>query len=1160
MTATRDQVPGFCVLCRSRCGARFVVEDGRFTDVLPWPGHPTGGALCAKGRASPELQYHPERLTQPLRRTTPRSDPDPRWAPVSWDEALADIGRRLSAIRAASGAHAVAFASASPGATALSDSLEWIERLVFAFGSPNFLTGVEICNWQRDHNHAHTFGTGIGMPDYARTDLVMLWGFTPGNVWLAQAQALAQARARGARLLVIDPARTRHAREADLWLPVAPGTDAALALGLARELIAHQRFDADFVRAWSNGPFLVRDDDGALLTERALDPAAPTDHPLAWNTALQAAVPVDTAHAWPGDAPLALRGRWQVAGPRGPIACRTSFEHYVQACEPYTPERVEALTGVPAADVRAAAAMIADARAVSYFSWTGIAQHANATQADRAIALLYALTGCVDAPGGNLHLARLPARAANDRALLPPAQAHRALGLAERPLGPPAHGWTLGADFHRAVVDGEPYRVRALVAFGANLLMSQPDTARMRQALEGLELQVHVDLFESPTARHADYLLPACTPWEREGLRIGFEISGEAQQTVQLRPPVVPVAQGQQARPDIDIVFDLATRLGLGEAFFGGDVEAGWNHVLAPLGLSMAQLRARPEGVRVPLAQTERRYAAPRAQGGGVRGFATPSGRVEFYSARLRDAGAAPVPHALADAGARTDAAAGAGFPLLLTGAKSGYYCQSQHRALASLRAREPEPTARLHPRLAASRGIAAGDWFEIVTRGGRARLRAVFDDALREDTVAASFGWWQACRDLGLAARDPLAEGHDNVNALVDATHADPVSGAVALRSYPCDARALPGAQGWNGWKPFVARCIGRPAAGVIELELRARDGAPLPSFFPGQHVRLALGGPGPGRRVRSYSLTGPADPAAQAGEGAGHASYTVAVRQRPDGDGEDSLSRALHAAFEATPDQALALELQRPAGRFLLPTDPVRPVVLIAAGIGITPFMSLLETLAARGDLSQPVLLLHGSRDAAHHAFAARIARLAERLPRLQVITFHSRAPAADAARGGMRGGRVGAAQVPAAWIEADARFYLCGPPAMLRETTLGLRSRGVPRWAIFSEAFDASDEPRSQGRSDATDPPPARPHRVHFARSGRTAEWTGADRSLLALADRLGLPLAGGCRVGQCETCVLQVRSGRVRHRVETASLDDGTCLACVAVPTSDVEIDA
>ena len=379
-----QRVAGFCALCRSRCGARFVVEADRLLAVEPWPGHPTGGALCAKGRAAPELQHHPERLTRPLRRTRPKSEADPGWVEVGWDEALDDIASRLHQIRVHSGAESVAFASASPGATALSDSLEWIERLIYAFGSPNFLTGVEICNWHRDHNHAHTFGHGIGMPDYADTELVLLWGFTPGNVWLAQAQQLAAARARGARLVVIDSVATRHAQGADLWLRVKPGTDASLALGLARALIASGGFDEDFVRRWTNAPFLIREDTGQPLTERALDPAAAQDRPLAWHAHRGAAVPLDTHQDMPPPlaAALALREHRVIGG----IACRTAFDHYAEACESWTPSAVEAATGVPAAQLEQLARWLAASRKTSYFSWTGIAQHANATQADRAIA------------------------------------------------------------------------------------------------------------------------------------------------------------------------------------------------------------------------------------------------------------------------------------------------------------------------------------------------------------------------------------------------------------------------------------------------------------------------------------------------------------------------------------------------------------------------------------------------------------------------------------------------------------------------------------------------------------------------------------------------------------------------------------------------------
>lgn len=1115
----------FCVLCRSRCGARYLVDGERLVGVQAWPEHPTGGGLCAKGRAAPELQSHPQRLSKPLRRTTPRGAADPGWQEVGWDEALDDIAGRLRAIRDAHGAQAVAFASASPGASGMSDSLDWLERLIFAFGSPNFLTGVELCNWHRDHNHAHTFGTGIGMPDYAHTELVLLWGFNPGNVWLAQAQALAEARARGARLVVIDPVRTRHAQDADLWLQPRPGTDAALALGLARELMHAHGWDEGFVRQWTNACFLVREDTGCWLRARDLDPASGDDRPVAWDEAASAPVWLDTARRLPEG--LALRGRHVVRG----MACRTALECYAQACEPWTAQRVQQATGVPADRLRQAAQWLAASRRISYFSWTGIAQHANATQTDRAIALLYALTGCVDAPGGNRHLRRLPVNAPNDRRLLDPAQAALALGLAQRPLGPPAFGWTLADDFQRAALEGVPYRVRALVGFGANLVLSQPDSARTAAALDALEFQVHVDLFENPTARHADYLLPARTPWEREGLRIGFEISPRAMEQVQLRRALVPPPAGSLARSDLDIVFALATRLGLGRLFFDGDVERAQDHVLAPIGLSMAGLRAQPAGVRVPLAQTERAYGA-QLPDGRVAGFGTPSRRVELHSDRLAHAGIPAVPQWEAPADG-----ADAGYPLTLSSAKSGYYCQSQHRALPSLRQREPRPLARLHPDLARRHAIADGDWIEVGTRVGSARYQAVLDSTLDERTVLASFGWWQGCDELGLPATDPLAPGHANPNALVDGAQLDGPSGSAPLRSLPCRIeRAGTAAAGWAGMIEARARCSGWPSARVLELELRAADDRPLPDYLPGQHVRIAVTLDDGSECERCYSLVG-------AAVEAGRRSYRIAVSLPREG---GRLSAALHRHFRDAPASHLPLRLGRPAGRFLLPSRPSRPVVLMAAGVGITPFMALLEGwVADPAQMGQPVLLLHGSRDADEQPYARRLADIAAGLPRLQLRSSYS---------GGAPGSapaRVDADQVAADVIGQRPSFHVCGPPAMARSVIAALVARGVPRHDIFSEAFTLEL---------STPPASATGRHVHFARSGVQAVWSALDTNLLTLAERAGVPLAGGCRVGQCETCRVALRSGTVWHRGEVQGLEANECLACLAVPASDLEVDA
>src|SRR5512140_2041846 len=93
-----ERIKGYCGLCISRCGSVAVVEDGRFVALEPDPAHPTGAALCAKGRAAPELVHHPDRLLHPMRRTRPKGDPDPGWQRISWEEALAETASALRRI------------------------------------------------------------------------------------------------------------------------------------------------------------------------------------------------------------------------------------------------------------------------------------------------------------------------------------------------------------------------------------------------------------------------------------------------------------------------------------------------------------------------------------------------------------------------------------------------------------------------------------------------------------------------------------------------------------------------------------------------------------------------------------------------------------------------------------------------------------------------------------------------------------------------------------------------------------------------------------------------------------------------------------------------------------------------------------------------------
>jgi anaerobic selenocysteine-containing dehydrogenase len=363
-----------------------------------------------------------------------------------------------------------------------------------------------------------------------------------------------------------------------------------------------------------------------------------------------------------------------------------------------------------------------------------------------------------------------------------------ALGLAERPLGPARWNNITSSDLYRAILEQQPYPVRGLLGFGANLLLAHANVRRGREALAALEFYAHADLFMNPTAELADVILPVASPFEREALKIGFEISPEAQALVQLRQPVV--APPGEARADTEIVFDLAGRLGLGEHFWGGDIEAAYRHQLAPSGVTLEALRAAPGGVQVPLQTCHTKYAEMDTQG-VPRGFATPTRKVELYSETFLEHGYAPLPEyrePLVGPLARPDLAAR--YPLVLTSIKHTLFCESQHRALPSLRKRAPHPEVELHPETAKARGIAAGDWVAIETPEGSVRARARLNASLDPRVVAGQHGWWQACKELGAPGYDPFGPDGANLNLIIGSAVLDPISGTAPHRAYLCEVR----------------------------------------------------------------------------------------------------------------------------------------------------------------------------------------------------------------------------------------------------------------------------------------------------------------------------------------------------------------------------------
>jgi anaerobic selenocysteine-containing dehydrogenase len=196
----------------------------------------------------------------------------------------------------------------------------------------------------------------------------------------------------------------------------------------------------------------------------------------------------------------------------------------------------------------------------------------------------------------------------------------------------------------------------------------------------------------------------------------------------------------------------------------------------------------------VPLQARYLKHAEPDAKG-APRGFPTPSRKVELYSQTFLDHGYAPLPEYTeppVGPGARPDLAER--FPLVLTSAKSSVFCQTQHRALSSLRKRAPHPEVEMHPAAAQERGIVGGDWVSIETPEGRVRARARLNAELDPRVVVGEHGWWQGCAELGAPGYDPFGPTSAAFNLIIGTAERDPISGTPSLRSYLCEIRPAAG------------------------------------------------------------------------------------------------------------------------------------------------------------------------------------------------------------------------------------------------------------------------------------------------------------------------------------------------------------------------------
>jgi ferredoxin-NADP reductase/MOSC domain-containing protein YiiM len=422
---------------------------------------------------------------------------------------------------------------------------------------------------------------------------------------------------------------------------------------------------------------------------------------------------------------------------------------------------------------------------------------------------------------------------------------------------------------------------------------------------------------------------------------------------------------------------------------------------------------------------------------------------------------------------------------------------------------------------------IRAGD--EIVrTLDGPGRLSVADTDALLylpdRDTDRLRVA-------LTIPALSPGWQG--SFRELVDAADSGPPS-------------AAPPAPGWTGFRALLVRRVVPESATVTSFHFVADDGTALPPALPGQYLTLRITGAGEPAPVRSYSLS-----SAPGADG-----YRISVKRETRG----VVSAYLHSAVRP----GAVIDAAAPRGDFVLAAGDA-PVLLVSAGIGVTPVLAMLYQLAAEAG-GRDVWWIHAARGPAEHPLAAEAHELLATLPHAHEHVFYSAASPAELHAAHAVPGRISVAGLKELGVPSDAHAYVCGPAGFMELMREVLPGVGIDPGNIRSELFGAlaAVNPGVVGRTSVPPHVPPGPAGtgplVTFARSGLSVPFDTDRASLLEMAELCDVPTRYSCRVGVCHTCVTPVLSGEVTYSPDPLEPPaDGEALVCCTRPDGDVVLD-
>lgn len=328
------------------------------------------------------------------------------------------------------------------------------------------------------------------------------------------------------------------------------------------------------------------------------------------------------------------------------------------------------------------------------------------------------------------------------------------------------------------------------------------------------------------------------------------------------------------------------------------------------------------------------------------------------------------------------------------------------------------------------------------------------------------------------------------------------------------------------SAWRTLNVAEVRDEAPGIKSFYFEPTDDEPLASFAPGQFLPIRLNIPGlAAPLIRTYTLSDAHD----------GKRYRITVKR------EGVASTWLHEHVDA----GSVMETKTPGGAFVLDRTSSRPIVLVSAGIGITPMIAMLNSVRSNNDRAQPehVYFIHGARRAIDRPFADELDAAAQAFPQLSIHLRDAQRVDIDYLRSVLPFG--------------DYDFYLCGPAAFMQDLYTGLRALNVADDRIRFEAFGPASVKRTE-RSAAVAPivpvrDPELMSKVIFMRSQKTAQWSPEDGSLLDFAEANGVAVASNCRSGVCGTCSTRLLSGDVAYPVPCeGEVEPGHALICSAIP--------